>query len=1536
MSTGNLDAAASGRNLDAAASNEFPPNAIAVIGMAGRFPGADSVAEFWENLRRGEESVTTLSEEALTAAGVSAKTLADPAYVRCAAMLNGIDEFDAEYFGMAPYTARMMDPQQRLFLQTAWHALEDSGYDPATYEGAIGVFASSSASGYLMDNVMSHRDSRTLVGEGITVEMFNLVLLNDKDYLATRVSHELNLRGPSLSVQTACSSSLVAVHLACQSLLSGECDMALTGAAAIRVPHRVGYTYEPGAMVSPSGHCRPFDVHSDGTIFGSGVAALILKPLRAALDDGDRIHAVIRGSAINNDGSMKVTFAAPAVAGQAEVIAEAHAVADVDSSTIGFVETHGTGTPLGDPIEIEALRQAFVLSDLERAGPCVLGSVKSNIGHLDAASGVAGLVKTILCLKNKTIPPTVHYTAPNPELHLQDTQFVVQNTCTPWESDGPRRAGVSSFGVGGTNAHVVVEEAPQTSSSSSVAPSGPQVLLLSARTAESLQDAKTALATELSRLARDDQLSLPDVAFTLASRRTHEVRMAAVVDDRADASDVLTAAEHDNVSVGHRPPGSTPGAQRVAFLFPGQGAQHVGMARGLYDTEPVFRENFDRCAAGFGEELGIDLTAEVFGTGGQERSDRGINTGGQERSDRGINTGGQERSDRGSGATSLESTDLAQPALFAVEYALAQLISSYGVSPSALAGHSIGELVAAALAGVFDLDAAIKVVAMRARLMHAAPAGAMVVVASSPGDIAGHMTADVDLAAINEFGSCVVAGPDRAIRDFTNRLAAEGILARRVRTSHGFHSQSMDSVLAPFAEFLSTLTLHAPRIPMLSNVTGTWMTDEEATDPNRWAQHIRSTVRFADEIQTLLGDTHRVLVEVGPGGSLTGSAVRMPGWSETHRAVRLMRHPVQTRDDRDAFLLALGQLWSAGVDVEWTRLYGEHPRRVTLPGYAFARQHYWIDPDNTPARRTGGTAQGGAAVEEAQPANGQAGPMDARAQMQATLARIWSQCLGVESVAPGDNFFELGGDSLVAIGVAMTASHEGVELTPQDLYDHDSLAALADILVARLASGGLASQDTGDLNLPLPPNILRFLDGGLAEPGRWRVPLVLRLDSRVSAEDVRAVMTAVVNHHDALRMRVVKRAGMWEQQIGEPGDFTDLTERALSTDAGPGTSAEREALLAIVSDTIAGQELSSRPLTATYVVDAQGGPRFLVLTVHGMVDDPTSREVLATDLLAAFGQHLAGSDIALEPATTSWRDWSQRCAALAAHPAVLDRRSHWIDNEAAATVRLASLETDAGVAGAPGADDLTRVPIAFTPEQTSQLDNARRVLRASIEEILLAALARSLAVTVGEGVAGVDLAGAGRSVLRPDVDFHRTVGWFSMIYPIALTCVDVPGASATQLLGEVSRTVKAVPHHGIGYGLLRYLHAPAAGLLGAAGTSEIFLCNLGMIPEWQGSEAPVQFDSDSELAVRETLPGLGHPLELRSYRHGGVLHVDWWYDRRRVPGATVEALAEQFPATLIAMIGEAVAGDGATDGSEAEDEALGLVELSAAVFDDDE
>ena len=1469
------------------ASSSLPLNAIAIVGMAGKFPGADSVSAFWRNLRRGEESIVTLSEDDLFAAGVGDQALANPAYVRRAALLEGIDEFDAEFFGFTPQGARMMDPQHRLFLQCAWHALEDAGYDPGQFDGSIGVYGTSSASGYLLHNLMSHHDPHRIIGQGATFDMINLSLQNDKDYLATRVSHQFNLRGPALSVQTACSSSLVAVHLACQSILSGECDMALAGAASIRVPHRVGYWHEPGSMVSASGHCRPFDVRADGTIFGSGVAIVVLKPLQTAIDDGDRIHAVIRGSAINNDGSTKMNYAAPNAAGQADVIAEAHAVAEIDAATVSYVETHGTGTPLGDPIEIEGLRQAFDLSTETRHGPCVIGSVKSNIGHLEVASGIAGLIKTILCLEHKALPGTLHYTSPNPELHLDRGPFVVRTEYGPWEWDGNRRAGVSSFGVGGTNAHIVLEEAPAVSTAE--IQTAPQVLLLSARTAEALQHSRSALAAELSDPA--DKLNLSDVASTLASRRKENIRMAAVVSDPQDAAAVLCAPEHDNVIVAESASSSELNAASVALVFPGQGAQHNAMSRGLYESEPVFTEQFDRCAAGFDEELGIDLRGEVFEGTGRD----------------------------------LERTDRAQPALFAVEYALAKLLESYGVRPAAVAGHSIGEYVAATIAGVFDLPTAIKAVSARARLMQAAPGGVMVAVALSPDEISQYLAPDVDIATVNDPGSCVIAGTADNIRKFQDRLSQQGVVARRVRTSHAFHSRLMDAVLPEFTAVLSRLTLREPQIPLLSNVTGSWMSAGEATDPGAWANQIRRTVRFSDELDVLLDDPSRVLVEVGPGGTLTGSAMRHPRWSSGHRAVRVMRHQAQNRGDHDTFLLALGQLWSAGVDVDWApRSCARRPSRVSLPGYSFERQRHWVEHKRTVSGADGNTATNGVATSPAGTAATPQAATNGTSQMEATLQRIWAQCLGLGSIERTANFFELGGDSLIAISVAMTAANEGLDLTPQDLYENQTIAALAKNLTARYAAGGLASQSPNDVvHPPVPPNIAYFLEHGLRETGRWRIPLVLQLHPDVQVEDIRSVLTAVTNHHDALRLRIVHHAGTWEQHVGEPQEFPELATRSLADSAAAGSAEEQGGVVAILKEQLRSQDLASAPLSAMYIRGSASGPCYLAMSLHGMVSDNASRDILLADIFTAFGQRLSGDDIALPPVTTSWREWSQRCAALATHPAVVESREFWLENATRATLRVADSEVCQ-----PGSDDMVRLSSTMTVSQTSEIDDARRRLRLPLDEILLAALGRTIAATVGDGAIAVDIEGPGRSVLKPDVGLHRTVGRFTTVYPVALTCANGQDASARQLLDDVRDTLKAVPHYGIGYGLLRYIYAPTARLLGATRPADILFSDVGTIPELpsvSSDDAPVQFDHDAAMPVREAIPGLGHAIEVRVYRSAGALHVDWWYDARRVEAAMAASLSEGFSTAVMELTREAIAED---EIGSANDE-LALIDLSS-------
>lgn len=1469
-------------------STPHAPNAIAVIGMAGRFPGAASVTEFWRNLRGGVESIVDLSEDDLISAGVGEKALSNRSYVRRAALMPGVEEFDADFFGFTPQAARMLDPQHRLFLQTAWLALEDAGYDPADNEATIGAFGTTSSSGYLLHNLMSHYDPNMVIGQGASFDMVNLSLNNDKDHLATRTAYQLNLRGPALSVQTACSSSLVAVHLACQSILNGECEMALAGGSSIRVPHRVGYWYEPGSMVSPTGRCRPFDIRSDGTIFGSGVGVVVLKALQDALDDGDRIHAVIRGSALNNDGSTKMNYAAPNAVGQAEAIAEAHAVAEVDAATISYVETHGTGTPLGDPIEIEGLRQAFGISTEDRPGPCYVGSVKSNIGHLETAAGIAGLIKTILCLKHRAIPATLHYSSPNPELHIDRGPFVVRGQDGPWEWDGPLRAGVSSFGVGGTNAHVVLEEAP-TAPEPDPRP-GPQVLLLSARTPEALQASRSALAAEL---ADAHELNLADAAYTLTRRRREQVRLAAVVDDQEHAAAVLNADEHDNVFTGAAPQvqaGDDRAGDRVAFLFPGQGAQHIGMARGLHDREPVFREHFDACATAFGEEMDFDLRAEVFDGAGRN----------------------------------LERTDRAQPALFAVEYALAKLAENYGVRPAALAGHSIGEWVAGTLAGVFDLPTAVKAVSMRARLMHASARGVMVAVALGPEAIAEHMTPDVDLATVNDPGNCVIAGSEDAIRDFQARLAESGIAARRVRTAHAFHSRLMNPVIPEFTAFLSRLDLREPSVPLLSNVTGTWMSASEATDPSTWARQIRETVRFSDELGVLLADPDRVFVEVGPGGTLTGSAMRHPNWGAGHRAVRLMRHQAQNRSDHDTFLLGLGQLWAAGADVDWTPRMGASRTLVSLPGYPFERQRHWVEYNPAGARvAAGAVGEPGAAPPAAGAAA--AAPSGGASQMEATLQRIWSQCLGVNDIDRNTNFFELGGDSLVAISVAMTASKEGLDLTPQDLYENQTVAALAKALTARYAQGSLARQSPHDIaHPPLPPNLSFFLEHGLRDQGSWRVPIVLQLNSEVGAEDVSAVLTALVNHHEVLRLHLVEQGGGWDQRFGEPEDFSGLSIRAMPEGLEPGSAAEREAVEAVVAEQKQQQHLLGSPLNAIYLSRPGGGPSYLVLSLHGIAADSVSHEIVLTDIFTAFGQRLAGQPIVLEPVHTTWRDWLRRCAGLAVHPAVQESRDHWVATAGKATLHIAGPDS----ADPPTAGDLVRLPAVLTAAETGEVDDVRRRLKVPMDDILLAALGRAIASTVGDGTVAVDLGGQGRSVLRPDVDVRRTVGWFTTIYPVALTCTTAGGTNARALLDDVAATLKAVPHYGIGYGLLRYVYAPTARVLGGFRPADIFFTDLGTIadlPPEQPADAPVRFDTDMALPVREAVPGLGHAIELRVYRHAGQLHVDWWYDSRRLGPSDVEALSRNFTTALLELTRDAVG-----DETDSADDELALVDLSSA------
>ncbi|MBS1806281.1 MAG: SDR family NAD(P)-dependent oxidoreductase [Acidobacteria bacterium] len=886
--------------LDRTETNAMNSSAIAVVGMAGRFPGASNIAQFWENLREGVESVRDLSDAELQTAGVSPDELNSPGYVKRAPILDGVPMFDASFFGFSPRDASIMDPQHRHFLECAWEALEDAGHPPKTFDGSVGAFAGSGMNSYLIHNLLANRK---LLG---SAGLFQLKQTgNDKDVLATRVSYQFDLRGPSINVQTACSTSLVAIHLACQSLLNHECDMALAGGVTIEIPHGHGYMYREGEILSRDGHCRAFDASSSGTVFGSGVGIVVLRRLEDALADDDNIRAVILGSAINNDGARKVGYLAPSVEGQMEAIAEALDFSGVSANEISYVETHGTGTTVGDPIEIRALTQAYRRSTAS-TGFCGIGSLKTNIGHLDAAAGVAGLIKTILALQHAQIPPSLHFQTPNPHLEIERSPFYINSRLTNWPSKGtPRRAGVTSLGIGGTNAHVVLEEAASRTIARNRKPF--ELLVVSAKTEAAADQALVNLATHLQQHPEVDRA---DAAFTCQlGRQEFQHRRSLVVEDSCDSCVSLSEKSRKQAAKGvaNKP------APPVAFLFSGQGSQYVNMGRELYIHEPLFRETLDHCARELERHIGINLTTVMYPPDDEKEV----------------------------ASARLNETWLTQPALFAIEYSLARWWMSLGVQPAAMLGHSIGEYVTACLAGVFSLEDALGVVAFRGRLIFGLHAGSMLAVPLPAAKVP--LTGSVSLAAVNSPDLCVISGTTEEVAAIEEQLAKESVACKRLFTSHAFHSSMMEPILGEFDEKLRSVTLNAPRIPYLSNVTGTWIRAEEATSPTYWTQHIRQTVLFSDGVSELLGNPNQVLLEVGPGSTLT-SLARQQGAST--RALQSTPHPREDDSDLRCALGSLGRLWTLGIEVKWNGLRLPHSaQRIPLPTYPFEHQKFWIEPD---------------------------------------------------------------------------------------------------------------------------------------------------------------------------------------------------------------------------------------------------------------------------------------------------------------------------------------------------------------------------------------------------------------------------------------------------------------------------------------------------------------------------------------------------------------------------------------------------------------
>jgi acyl transferase domain-containing protein len=999
------------------AVDQFADSDVALIGMALRLPGANTPDQFWQNLRDGVESITFFTDEELRATGLDEEVLRDPAYVKAAGVLDDIKSFDASFFGLNPRETQVMDPQHRLFLECAWEALESAGYNSETYPGRISVYGGAGFNTYLI-NLFSNPELIESFGR------YQTVLQNLSEHMTTFVSYKLNLKGPSMTLQTGCSTSLVAVHLACQSLLNGETDMALAGAAALTIPQQAGYMFEEGGIESPDGHCRAFDARAHGTVGGSGAAVVLLKRLACAVTDGDSIHAVIKGSAINNDGSAKIGYTAPSIDGQAEVIAEALAVSGIDPITIRYVEAHGTGTLLGDPIEVAALTRAYRASTNAK-GFCAIGSVKSNIGHTDTVAGVAGLIKTVLSLKHKAIPPSLHYEQPNPGIDFVNSPFYVNNTFRQVKTNGiPFRAAVSAFGIGGTNAHAILEEAPCTERDMRSRPH--QLISLSAKTASALDAMTTNLAEHLKR---HPALNLADVAYTLhVGRREFNYRRTLVCGDLENSAAALEGLDPKRVFTSFR----GPAAKDVVFMFPGQGAQYAGMGRNLYEHELCFREVVDQCAELLKPHLGLDLRDIIY-----------------------------PEPDRMEGAGArIQETYLTQPALFVVEYALAQQFRHWGVRPKALIGHSLGEYVAATIAGVFSLEDALKLIAARGRLMHELPPGAMLAVPLSEQQVQPYLSPEISLAAINGPSQCVLSGSPQAIETLQSSLLKENLNVVRLHVSVAFHSYMTQQSISPFRKVLDEVELKAPQTPYIANVTGRQITAAEATDPEYWTRHISQPVRFAEGMSELLRHPDLILLEVGPGRTLSTLARQNPGKSASHEILNSIRHPHEQGSDVAFLLNTLGRLWLAGVQPDWSKFYEDEERmRVPLPSYPFERQRYWVE-----ARKLSGGGPLTATIGDEQdiPLNAIAGRpalpsayVKASNPVEQTVLDIWQEILGISEIGIHDNFFELGGHSLLATQIVSRLRQAfDVQVPLRTIFENPTTAELAaaleDFLIAEV------------------------------------------------------------------------------------------------------------------------------------------------------------------------------------------------------------------------------------------------------------------------------------------------------------------------------------------------------------------------------------------------------------------------------------------------------------------------------------------------------
>lgn len=1225
---------------------------IAVIGMAARMPGARDYREFWRNLVGGVESVSWLSQDELAASGVLETLYSAPDYVPAAAVLDGFDRFDASFFGYNPSEAVRIDPQQRVFLECVVEAVEDAAIPLDALPESTGVYASASMNGYLF-NLTSQP------GFIETRDLFPIVIGNDKDYAATRVAYKLNLEGPALTIQTACSSSLVALHLACQGLFAGDCDMALAGGVTVKTPHRVGYIHVKEGILSPDGHCRPFDALAQGTIEGNGAGIVVLKRLEDALAAGDRIRAVIRGSAINNDGSRKVGYTAPRVEGQAKAIRMAQLLADIDPETISYIEAHGTGTHLGDPIEIAGITRAFGMAT-DKKQFCAIGSVKSNIGHLNAAAGIAGLIKTVLMLENRLIPPTVHYRTPNPKIDFAASPVFVNAELNEWRSDrSPLRAGVSSFGVGGTNVHVVLEEAPLRARN--LATERPLLFPLSAKTPPALDAASTRLADDLERMPD----TVADIAYTLQlGRAAYAKRRVIAAADAAMATRLLRSGD-PRACFNAVPLASTP---QVVFCFPGQGTQSLGMARQTWQQWPRFRMIFDALAERLAARGQVDLHRTIFSADASPDA-----------------------------AITLQQTANAQVAIFVVEYALARLWQEWAVTPAAVIGHSIGEYAAACLAGVMAPEDALDLIAERGRLIQSLPPGGMLSISSSNDDVRARLPAGLSLAAVNGDALCVASGPMELVERFEGELLEAGIGCRRLQTSHAFHSSMTEPILEAFRAKAAAVRYAEPTLPFMSSVTGEWL-DGAVDWVDYWTHHIRQTVLYGPALRSILQDDQpRILLEVGPSQNLTSLARAMTAGSDRTVAVASWPRPTDNGSDAIHLLGALGQLWCHGYPVNFAVLHDAQslPSRIPIFTYPFQSKRYWAERLGVPVPSraaevapTQGIADA-MAVDTSSPVRQRFERPDLSAAFRAPsnaierlVVEIWSELLSIHEIGVDDNFFEMGGDSLLATQInARFRQKLAVDLSLRKLIEAQTPAAQSQVILDAFLIALKSDQDAevADITSAATPDELpaqaidallaRFLEGGTdagwaaiprvsrdrahfplshAQQRQWfleqlapgsvhLLPNAMRLTGKLCVSVLERALNQLLSRHESLRtvFKVVEGAPV---QIIRPYEPYRLELEDLSGYA----DAEREARLREIFQREARHpiDITVGPLWRNCLIREHDECHVLVFTLHHIISDGWTANVAFGEIVVLYNAFLAGDDSPLPEPRIQYVDFS--------------------------------------------------------------------------------------------------------------------------------------------------------------------------------------------------------------------------------------------------------------------------------------------------------